>query len=390
MYKPRVIHIMDPGLTEIGGHYFSQNSAIVKAANSAGIPVLTYCRANAQFEDLEMKYEKVFTHDVFYEISSSNPELAVFQNFFSINRVFFNDLIRIPTSNFHRDDLIYFPGLTQNQLDAVTDWLVTISLESRPNVAITLRFLNSRMHYNLNRGYEGKIEFLYGSALQKLLERHPRTKLITDTKMLSDCFKIISGINVFILPVPQGGLGSFNNISHQKKSILNILYIGNISPYRGHYFLNEIITYCLNKFSNIEFTIQIKADPCSADAQGITSISAQHREKSRFLFGTLPQDEYIQTLRDSDIVILPYMPSYYSFGSSGVFTEAASLGKVIVVTSGTVIDIIAEDFKLPVVFSKEYSAESFCLAICNAINNFDILEKVARYQSPNFSKITSP
>ena len=304
--------------------------------------------------------------------------------------MFFEDLKNIPTNDFSCDDLIYFPSIVQNQIEGVTDWVTSIDKDKRPYIALTLRVLNSRMEYNTNRGLTTSIEFLYRCSIWKLIQRHPRTKLFSDTLPIALFYKNITGFSVNTLPIPQSPFNNQISIPTYDKTEFNILYIGNISPYRGHVFIPYIIDKILSKFKNVNFTIQIQADVDSDTANEMTAVNENYKKRIKFLFGTLSSKDYLDTLNDADIVLLPYMPSYYSHGSSGVFTEAAALGKVIVVTSETVMEQVANTFSLGVVLSTGYTADEFVSALSTAVLKFDEIYLKAQKSRNDFAFANSP
>ena len=391
MFKPSAFHIIDPGLMETGGHYFTQDASIAKECRKRDIPVSIYCRNGANLSIDDIKIFEIFRFDVYFEPMPENPTYAVFENFFLINRAFFLDLNAIQCNNFTPDDIVYFPGLTQNQLEGVADWIIGLPIDRRPNIVITLRVMNSRMHYNANRGYTSTIEFLYRFVLSKLIERHPRTFLLSDTDTISLFYNRISGLPVTLAPIPQLAYeDDYEPRPVATDNTLSVLYIGNVSPYRGCNFIAGIVDAILDEFSNVRFTVQVKANHDSDSARMMVAISDAHTERVQFLFGQLTPDEYVKTMQSADIVLLPYMPSYYYFGSSGVFAEAAAMGKVIVITKGTTMETTAYKFDLGSIFAEEYTQESFVSALKAAIKDFDALDQKARNSYMRFARENSP
>jgi glycosyltransferase involved in cell wall biosynthesis len=392
MFIPKTVHIIDPGLAGVGGHYFSMNLAIADELNKIGINVITYGKIGAEVNEEKLNFRPTFRLDVFQEIPAQSTSNYVVENFFGLNRIFFEDLAGINQTDFSSDDLIYFQGLTQNQINAVTDWLLSIPENRRPPVIITLRFLNSRMLHNLNRGFAPQIEYLYQQSLQRLLQVHKKTKLVADTEMLCHCFRTISGIEVALVPSPLGGFTNIQGVGENKKNEekIEILYIGNISPYRGLDLLPGIAEKILTSQAKTNFVIQINADQSSSQAQLMRPIVEKYPERVKIIFGALSMSDYLNEINNADIVLLPYHTAYYSFGGSGVFTEAAALGKVVVATAGTIIDSQAAEYNLPVCFAENYAEESFVAALSKAIKDLHHLKKQAAITCPQFSAHNSP
>jgi glycosyltransferase involved in cell wall biosynthesis len=392
MLIPRTVHILDPGLAGVGGHYFSMNLAIAKELSEIGIKVITYGKVGSIIEEEELNFKPTFRFDVFQEIPAQSANSYVVENFFGLNKLFSEDLAQINPKEISSEDLIYFQGITQNQINAVTDWLLSLPENIRPPVIITLRFLNSRMLHNLNRGFAPQIEYLYQQSLQRLLQVHKNTKLVADTEMLCQCFRAITGLEVTLVPSPLGGFTK-NLSDGQKKKFgeqIEILYIGNISPYRGLELLPGIVDKILTSEAKTNFVIQINAEQSSDQAQLMKPIAEKYPGRVRIIFGALSMDDYLDAINHSDILLLPYHPAYYSFGGSGVFTEAAAMGKVVVATAGTIIDSQANEYDLPVCFAENYAEGSFVSALLIAINNLHYLKKLAAVTSPQFSAHNSP
>ena len=392
MFIPKKFHIIDPGLAGIGGHYYSLNLAIAKQLSNIGIEVVTYGKQGAEIINEHLNFRPTFRFDVFQEIPAQSANSYVVENFFTLNKIFFEDLSSISSLEMSKDDVVYFGGITQNQINAVADWVLSLPENSRPRVIITLRFLNSRMLHNLNRGFAPQIEYLYHQSLQRLKHVHKRTVLVADTEALCQSYRAISGLEVTLVPEPLGGFTFSENLSLQNhiKNDLQILYIGNISPYKGLELLPEIAEKVLTATDTTNFVIQINADPDSDKAQLIKPVSEKFPGRIKIIYGALSMEEYLDTMSKADIVLLPYHPAYYSFGGSGVFIEAASMGKIIVVTAGTFIDGQAKEHDLPVSFAERYSSESFISTLLSAINDLPMLKKLARISCPQFSSYNSP
>ena len=102
---------------------------------------------------------------------------------------------------------------------------------------------------------------------------------------------------------------------------------------------------------------------------GVPFIDEVESDKNGFPQYKEPE-EYIETMQQADIVLLPYMPAYYSFGASGIFTEAAAMGKVIVVTANTTMETTVNQYDLAAIIAPEYSLNSYINALKTSINNF--------------------
>lgn len=390
MFQPRHLHLIDPGLKTVAGHNLTQDLSIARECKRQGIPVTIYAGKGSSLGILDFNLVETFQLDIFSEVTPQRSEFSVFESFFLINRIFLSDLSSISTDLFSNQDLVYFPNITQNQLEAVVDWVMGIPFANRPALAITLRYLNSHMLYNTSRGYGPTIEFLYSHILPKLLERYPRTYLFTDTKVLTENYSRLSGSQVITLPIPHIDMEHDYVRSKSISGELSILYIGGWAQYHGSDFLPGVIESVLIDFPNVKFTIQVNSAPDSEDRRTMAALDLAFAPRIKVLYGSLSTEEYANTLQAADIVLLLYLPSHYSFASSGVFTEAAALGKVLVVTAGTTLETSVKDFELGAVVVPEFTLDSCAASVKNAIVNFPELDQRANNNYTRFSDINSP
>jgi glycosyltransferase involved in cell wall biosynthesis len=368
------------------------NLAIAEELQKLDIGVSTYGGVNATLPASPLNFTEVFRFDVFQEVGTSDPATYVQENFYYLNQIFLEDLQKIDNYLIEKNDLVFFQGVVQNQIEGISEWLSGIPSLRRPPCILTLRFLNSRMLHNVQRGFTAQIEIFYKYTLQKLLQKFPETKLVADTHELCENFKNITSLPVTLLPSPLG-LSQPTNLFTPKTSdenFLDVLYIGNHSPYKGVAFIPEIMKDVLDKHANVRFSIQINGSIESGLAQRITSLVSLYGRRINLILGTLDMDEYHRTIEKADVVLLPYHPAYYSFGGSGVFVEAAASAKIIVITKATVADKIAADYALPVVFSDGFNTEAYCRAVNSAIENIEQLSKQAKLVANYFREYNSP
>lgn len=357
-----------------------------------GIPTKIFGRTGANPDNADIDIVELFRLDIFAEARPQNPLFAVFESYFLINRVFFQDLNTIPSVDFALDDLVYFPNITQNQIEAVADWVIGLPVENRPHIAITLRYLGSQMGYNLSRGYGPAIDLLYSHALPKLMERHPRTHLFSDTQALSNHYIRLSNNPVTMLPNPQNDPSPQNMHEHAAdKEGLTVLFLGGWGQIHGSDYVPYIAEHLLNDSPEVNFIVQVNSvDPDSKSAHAMYALSEAFPSRVSLLHGPIAYDDYRGALDAADIVLVLYLPSNYSFASSGVFTEAAALGKVLAITAGTTMEISASAYGLGAVVAQEFTPESCLEAVRTAIVNFEELDQKAKSSYASYSRENSP
>ncbi len=384
----RHVHLMDPQLTSIGGHYFSHDAQLLAEVRRRGLPVSLYGRRTLTIESCaDCTVRPTFTHDIFHEVAR-DPVVWPMENFQALNRAFLADLQQLPATDFSRDDLIYFPNLLQNQVLAIADWLSGLSEAHRPTVALMFRYLNHAMDYVQARANKDMIALYYRHAVQHLLQVHPRTLICADTLELAKAYRQITSAPVLELPNPMDVSALLETKSTAPSDGRPVVvYQGHTSPLRGFHFLPEIIQRCRGLNPRPRFVIQLQnRDKGQQSGLGpvITQLEALRGAEVELIEGPLPQAEYLALLARADIVLLPYTPTFYGHGSSGVFTEAASVGKVVVACKGTVPVRQGTDYKLGTVGADQWTPASMSAAVAFALQRLPQLRAAAQAGAGKF------
>jgi glycosyltransferase involved in cell wall biosynthesis len=156
-----------------------------------------------------------------------------------------------------------------------------------------------------------------------------------------------------------------------------VVYQGHTSPLRGFHFLPEIIERCARLSPRPRFVVQLQ-NRDSAQGMGlgpaVQRLEAFSGELVRVVPGALSQEDYFGLLTEADVVLLPYTPTFYGSGSSGVFTEAASIGKVVVVSAGTVPARQGKEYDLGVVTAEKWTPAAMAEAVATALQRLPELK----------------
>jgi glycosyltransferase involved in cell wall biosynthesis len=390
----RHVHILDPQLSGVCGHYLSHDAQLLTDLDRRGIPALLYGRKQGTVEQCgSSAVSPVFSHDIFRE-SCSDALVWPMENFNAINQEFLADLTALDPSRFSASDLVYFPNILQNQIQAVAVWLAQLPPERRPAVALMFRYLNHAMDYVQTRQNKELIALLYRYAARNLVATHPRTVICADTAELANAYKQITGLPVLELPNPMD-VSAFLAVPPAPKPSQRpvVVYQGHTSGLRGFHFLPEIIERCANLKPRPRFVVQVQnRDDCVMGLRPfVAKLDSLQGDNLELLNGHLSQTDYLQLLGRADIVLLPYSPMYYGCGSSGVFSEAASIGKVVVVSGGTVPARQGRDYQLGVVAAEKWTPESMAAAVALALQRLPALRQQAetaasRYRQDNCAK----
>jgi len=387
----RKVHLFDPQLSGQGGHYLNHDAQLIRDLQSRGVAVELYGRTGTSITCEGIAARPTFRHDIFMELAS-DPAVWAIENFHAVNDAFLFDLQQLPIDLFAADDLIYLPNLLQNQLHAVARWLSTLPADRRPAVAVMLRYLNHAMDYVQARSNKELIALYYRFAARTLSAAHSRVILCADTRELATAYQKITGIPVLELPNPMD-VGSLKPPSSSKSADAGeapvVVYQGHTSPLRGFHFLPDIIEKCSTLSPPPRFVIQVQ-NRAGATATGLGPALAKLDRLAggahglRLIEGVLSPDDYFALLAEADIVLLPYTPTFYGVGSSGVFTEAASMGKVIVVSPKTVPARQGVEYGLGVITASQWTPAAMADAVAAAVRDLPALKAKAESAAPHF------
>jgi glycosyltransferase involved in cell wall biosynthesis len=107
---------------------------------------------------------------------------------------------------------------------------------------------------------------------------------------------------------------------------------------------------------------------------------------TKVLKGDLSSEQYARALAEADILLFPYERASYRLRCSGVFAEAASCGKVLVVPSGTwMADRITNGEAAGVIYDGNESA-AIADAVIAAVENLPTLASAAWQARPIWPK----
>lgn len=168
-----------------------------------------------------------------------------------------------------------------------------------------------------------------------------RVMLFTDTEQLSSAYrKLFTGVVIGTLPIPLSDVILDMAMpachSDDPATSLNVGFMGATRHEKG---LANLLT-TIHATAQLEW--QVRSSACfviQINAQfdaGLEDIVAELRRlgveapadhcKVRIIDGPLDEAQYLDTLRDLDLLILPYSSTKYQYSSSGLVPEAFALG----------------------------------------------------------------
>jgi glycosyltransferase involved in cell wall biosynthesis len=326
------VHIFDPQLNYLSGHYPVYDAVVSAELRRRGIDAVLYGTARPRASAASgLDAVPVFSHGMFDEVSN-DPLTWSLENFARLGRELHADLAKLGSERFAAGDLAFFPNLIENQIGGVRDWVVGLPPEQRPAVVLKPSYLTYAMPYIQRRSNKEMIPLLYRFSIRQLVADHPRTWICTDTEEMVKQFASISGVPIHLLPLPL--IMDPREEKRRDASRIEIVYLGHASMLKGFHLLADVIKRTQAGGKALHFTVQSYGD-AQLRASVEKELADLASDQVTLLTGTVDADAYSGLLQRADIVLLPYAREFYGWASSGIFSEAVSLGKVIVVTEGT-------------------------------------------------------
>jgi hypothetical protein len=126
----------------------------------------------------------------------------------------------------------------------------------------------------------------------------------------------------------------------------NIAYLGAARYDKGFHLLPDIIEHYCNDIRDLHFTIQCSIPgtnylekSCEIALKKIQLLSAKFPTKVTLISHSVNQQQYRELLKNSSILMLPYIGESYKTQTSGILVEALTNGIPCVVPSGTWLSV---------------------------------------------------
>ena len=376
------VHIFDPQLNHADGHYAAYDAAVAAELQRRGIETHMYGTSRPQSSmPSKLHAEPVFSRGMFEEVGT-DPLTWALENFVQLGHEFHNDLARLGSERFANDDLAFFPNIIQYQIGGIRDWLLGLSPERRPAVVLKPSYLTYAMPYLQRRPNKEIIPLLFRFSMRQLLAAHPRTRICSDTDEMVKQFASLSGISINLLPLP---LVLEPGADEPKNARMAAVYLGHASMLKGFHLLADVVRLMLAGDEAPHFVIQSYGERQLCDPLE-SALAAVPSDKLTLIKGTLDGSAYRRLLGEADMVLLPYAKEFYGWASSGIFSEAMSLGKVTIVTEGTWPAQQLEKFRGGGIVFKTLDAASVAEAVRKAAGTLPELKERATRAAPVWRK----
>ena len=380
----RRLFLPDPALTSCFGHHYNYTRAVAEAARKRGIEVVILSHANADPVVVQgLPALPLFRLGTYSELNLDDSvpnsdfdqyEVQGFQ-LVNMNMYFLNELKTL-NQVLGPDDMVFFHTIMEHQILAITQWLAGFSPEQRPMSNLLLRF------WHQDRPHVTPMLQLCSTVLNnpKL-----RSRFSTDTMELASLYTNIVRGPVDLVPIPHspaahdGAQGRRFLPDDLDPDTVVVGFLGDCRGNKGFMYLRSIIQQIFaNPPGKVHFLLQISNSSfppaVMAEIQGLAAMAGMG---ITMVMETLSAEDYYSLLDQTDIVLISYYPKHYMYGSSGIFTESASAGKVTVVPAGTNMEHEAMRFRTGFTSFADFTIESIADALHRAIQNYPVLAERA-------------
>jgi hypothetical protein len=289
----------------------------------------------------------------------------------------------IETHELKSADILLFPVSYPVVLAGLGEWLASRPRERRPSVFF--RFKGGEM-IDRASGHINYAAILYRLACSELRQQpgQERVFLLADSLPLASTLARFCCRRAFMMPLPMyfGSAASDETAA----SVPHVVYV-HFNERSGRLIreLGNIMQLVTATKPAIGFTIKTSG----LFSEERASLEAQCGSLGHVLPGEQDTAEYLENFSKCAIVLLPYESHAYTTGSSGVFIEATSFGKVVVVPAGTWMEQqLVAGCGAGTTFA-EPRAEPVAAALMRAIAEFPRLSVRARECAPEVRKQNS-
>ena len=329
----KLINIISPYLVDHGGHDLNYALSVLRQCEKENIqttftPSLTFKNKDCShpisgyipFLSLPLKQYKglAFIFNFFFKTTFNN--ISIFLKIFQLSFV----------SGFSRQ-IFLFPTYRPTDLVSIVFASYLIPSGSRIILVNHYSFSSNIDHSRLKRLISVLFSF-FGS----LLSCPRRVIFCADSTSLVREMTGYYTKPVHLLPIPDyhSDATVSSPRTYNPKNLL-IGYFGLSTIGKGFHKLPHILKTASDNFPSISFRIQYNnPDHDHRLHESFATIRTFNNVES-ILEGSLTPSAYNNSLGDCDILLFPYDKVLYSTQTSGVFTEARSMGKVVLVPSGT-------------------------------------------------------
>lgn len=378
------ILMLDPGLFFEGGHHATLARLVCAEARGRGMGVRIHGARRIDHPPAGIEIQNLFRVSSYAPLNRWAPGEVLDE----LNAGVLEDLRSLPAGELRGCGVMFFPTITSRIALGVARWLRELR-DDAPPAAMFLMF---------PPGWSGQGEVaraeleLYRRAIAEInaIPGH-RVTLFAETEPIAEVFRRLGAARIHMLPWPVMLAEPRDRALPFRAGSMpvHVAHLGYTKQNRGIQLLADVVPQMLGRHPGLTFAIQANYwDQTGVHAPAMALGSMGPRV--RVLRGALAPERYAEHLSEADIVALPYNAAHYRTLGSGVFAEAAALGKALVLPDQTWLAEQARVWDLGATFFDRYESESFGVALDEAIRRRDELLDRAERARESWAQHRSP
>jgi glycosyltransferase involved in cell wall biosynthesis len=379
------------GLTGFEGHYFNYVNSVYKASNNLPLQFIAIAGNNVP-EAIEESFPVIPIFRVLSFRRYLNRPLKFLFDPILANWYFYRDLRSLEKKfKLHQNWLVLSVTAENSNLFAWALWLKRYKPSKSPVLVLMLRF--SYFNGSTNRWRPSSLWLRAGLAI---LERYAdRFKIIftTDSDVLAEEYRRLTTIPIHVLPIPHTSSTQFKDLTSTKTDrSIRMVSLGGVRLSKGFGILARAIKKLSedNNLHGLTFSLQCyQSQWGSSGAESVSLLKSLALPNVELIEYALSEEEYLQLLENSDVVLIPFFRDVYRGNTSGTFTEALAAGKPVVVTSGTWMSSQLDHFGAGVVFLDQ-DVNDLARAMCEMRDNYFNLAALAEARRADWIEFHSP
>jgi glycosyltransferase involved in cell wall biosynthesis len=381
--RPRVF-IADFDLVEYSGHFFNQVFGLREAAHSRGLETRIYVASKADPRVAEELDGHAILPTTRWRNVKKDVSLEDFASAHGRLNPLWNDL---ETAHVSELDILVITSSRPPVIFGVGQWLRARPASARPSVFF--RFFGPEFF-----DFEAKVfsddAWAYHFASRHLPDEAggERTFFTLNNKKALTHLETLSLRRTFYLPVPKyyGPVAELPVSPSQPLTIY--VHVNRKAGPISDRVVDLVSTLC-KRHGDVKFLIRFCKYAYGRDDFHKTIDMRLVDRNVEILPAEQNHVEYLATIERSDMVLLPYNPVEYRGIVSGIFCEAAAMGKVAIVPAETwIADHITEGRATGVLFG-ENSVADMTEAVERAIRDRKRLQAEAYRNAPSFREENS-
>lgn len=328
--------ILDPALRSMGGHHYNAHLTLHRQLTERRISVRTLGSAFADQSVTEvLGVVPTFTRSVYWRVDWTDAGFnnAVRQTNLELRRAQRWQFPIVPTN------LIVAPCCDQVLAFALAKYLVRGLGRRVPRILLWLLYapdhnkaIDDPSILPLFKEYERAFE-----ALLTSIGDRTRLTVCCETAAMAKVYSTLLDVEIAVEPGPNLLTGSSLSRKERQEgnNLVTVVCVGFANQPKGYRLLPGAIERILKIRNDVRFLIHgtVTGSDSEHDASAFQRL-AEMGPRVVVNTSVLSQDEYLNWLKQGQIVLLPYDPQVYKTRGSGVFVEAKALGIPVVVTQG--------------------------------------------------------